>query len=111
MKRQRYGNAYRIEVGFIYENDEFSIFAGDGLAHCDLWADIAPSLIDDGDYIFVGIYLESHFNDEMVKLTGKREQEARKILEANKAWREWADDEVRSMTGYVPEAYDAARVM
>jgi hypothetical protein len=111
MKRYRARNLETVDVSFIYENGDYHLFAGDGLAPCDLWADIAPSDIDDGTYVFVGIYLESQYTNDLNRLDGPRKEEASKILEANEDWCRWAADEVRSMTQYSEPEYDRLRAV
>ena len=112
MRRERFGlNSYHMEVALIFENGEFHIHDGDGLAYCDIWADIAPTGLTPDDYMIVAIYISSQFHDEIEVLTGRHEEQALKILQGNEAWREWADNEVGVMTGYVPEPYDAPVVL
>lgn len=103
-----------IDVSFTFEGGWFHVRRGDGagLASCALWADIAPDPFAPGDYVFVGVFLESHFVDDgPTKLTGNAEKEAIAILEADKHWKDWAERELREMTGEVEEEYDMPRVM
>ncbi len=91
----RFGTGWTVEVGMTFINGRIKFAPADASCLCyfDLWADIVPSGLEDGDYTIVAVYAGSQYGQTIEQLSGEAEADAKAILKADEKWLRWAHEE------------------